>query len=251
MPDFSFITDVDVRTKAEATYAKDMETLQSSIDAKILEATTGLKVKNDELLTEKKKIQLTLKNFENIDPAAAREALKFLEENEDAKLIKEGKIEELLDKKTTSMRTQHEELVNALQTNLSEKEKAAQTYKEKYESKVIEDNLREVALAAGVRPEALTDITLRGRNVFSLDDKYQLEARTADGKLAKTADDKVLNPVNWLEGLKKTSPHYWPMSEGAGAFSHGRMSEYSEALATAAEKGDMTSFRKLRAARGK
>lgn len=245
--DFSFITDPEQRQVAETNYAKAQEEVNKTIETKIAEATFGLKTKNEELLTEKKKIQATLKDFENLDPAAAREALKFLEENEDAKLIKEGRISELVDKKTTSLRTQHEETVTKLSQDLNENKKNASFFKEKYETKVISDGLRDFAVKAGVRVEALDDIILRGKSIFTLDPHGNLEARGQDGKLIKTEDDKILSPDLWVEGLKKVAPHYWPASKGLDAFrGDPGTPEYDTALAEAASKGDMVTYRKLR-----
>jgi hypothetical protein len=244
---FSFIQDPEQRAKAEATHKASMESITASIEAKVAEATTGLKTKNEELLNEKKKIADTLKNFENLDPTAAREALKFLEENEDARLIKDGKIEELLVKKTSTLKTQHEEEANRLKLELEKAKNEGVTYKSKFESKVIADALREEAILQGVVPEALSDVVLRGNSIFTLDDKTALEARDKDGKLVKTADDLVLTPQKWIESLKITSPHYWPGSKGAKAFSGDTDStEYTVALANAAKKGDMVAYRALR-----
>ena len=249
---FSFITDPEQRSKAEAAHKASMEAITLSIETKVAEATTGLKTKNEELLNEKKKIADTLKNFENLDPTAAREALKFLEENEDARLIKDGKIDELLAKKTSSLKTKHEEEAKALMIELEKSKKEGSTYKTQFQTKVIEDALREEAIKQGVIPEALSDVILRGRSVFSLDDKSLLEARDAEGKLVKTADDIVLTPQKWIEGLKITSSHYWPVSKGAGAFSgDANSTEYTTALANAAKKGDMATYRALRAKKKK
>ena len=89
---------------------------------------------------------------------------------------------------------------------------------------------------------------MRGRSVFSLDENKQIEARDAEGKLA-VIDKKVMTTKNWIEGLKDTSPHYWPESEGAGAHggSTGGDTDYHTKLNDLATKGDMKGFRALRA----
>jgi len=122
-------------------------------------------------------------------------------------------------------------------------------YKTLYESKVIDDGIRAEATKAGVRSEALSDVLLRGRGVFSLDDKKQIEARDSEGKLAKTVDDKVLTTKNWIEGLKESSPHYWPNSEGAGAHGSSSVSDsdHTAKLKAAADSGNQAEYRRLRA----
>lgn len=251
---FEFIEDEEVRAKAIEAHEAAQKEILESVDEKINEATSGLKTKNEELLDEKKKIAKALKNFEGVDAEAARDALKFLEENADAQLIKDGKIEELLEKRTSTLRSDYEAQMNELQTSLSTAMETGSTYKSRYESKMIEDALREAAIAAKVLPEALYDISLRGSNVFSLAEDGSVEARDRDGKLAKTQDGKsVLTTSNWIEDLKKSSPHYWPRSESAGAHRGDGTTEgdYNASLAAAADRGDMKEFRRLRALKKK
>lgn len=251
---FDFLEDADARLKAEeahqAALNESVQTaLKEKLDDAVNNAVSGLKKKNDELLSEKKKIAETLKNFENLDPEKAREALKFLEENENAKLLKEGKIEELLAKQTTQMREDHEAKMAEMAKKLEESNNNSHLYKTKYEQKMVEDSIRSAALKAGVRPEALEDVLTRGGNVFSLGEDGSVEARDKNGKLVKTADDMVLTTENWVEGLKKTAPHYWPGSEGAGGLGGeggGGMDDLTAAMNDAAKKGDMVKYRKLR-----
>jgi DNA-directed RNA polymerase subunit F len=249
---FSHIKDETVRKQTieahEAAVKETKESLLADINTKIEEATAGLKNKNQELLDEKKKIQDTLKNFENIDPKKAKEALEFLETNTEAQLIKEGRIDEILEKRTSQLKSEHETVLTELNQKLEEESKGRQTFESMYKSKMIEDGLRAAALQAKVRPEAIDDVILRGRREFSLAGDGSLEARDSEGRLRKTTDDKILTPTNWTESLKKTHPHYWPESQGVGL--RGRYStdpnDYNAALADAASKGDTEAYRKLR-----
>lgn len=249
---FDHIEDKEVRQQAieahEAEIKATKEAMQADLETQLEEATSGLKNKNQELLDEKKKIQETLKDFENIDPEKAKEALEFLETNAEAQMIKEGKINELIDRKTSQMKSDHEAALQELQSSLEETSTKAETFETLYKTKMIEDGLREAALKAKVRNEAIDDIILRGSREFSLAQDGTIESRDADGKLKKTLDDKVLTPYNWIEGLKKTSPHYWPDSQGVGA--RGRFStdpnDYNAALEDAATSGNIDQFRKLR-----
>lgn len=249
---FEHIQDEDLRKQTieahEAMVKETKESLLSDMDKKIEEATSGLKSKNQELLNEKKKIQETLKDFENIDPTKAKEALNFLETNAEAQMIKEGRVDELLEKRTSSLKSEHEAQLSELSQKLEEFSTKSQTFEGLYKNKMIEDGLRNAALQAKVRTEAIDDIILRGSREFNLGEDGSIESRDKDGKLRKTADDKILTPFNWIDGLKKTHPHYWPESQGAGF--RGRFSsdpnDYTAALAEAAQKGDMDTYRKLR-----
>ena len=249
---FDFIPDEELRQKAEETFNSQIkeieESFQEKIKEKLDEEVAGLKAKNEELIAEKRKIQEMLKNFEGLDPEKAKEALQFLENNEAAQLIKEGKIDELIEKKTSAIRSEYEKKLEELNAQLQEYSTKAETYENMYKTKMIEDSLREAAIKANVRPEAIPDILLRGRMIFSLAEDGTLEARNEKGRLVKTDDGKVLTPSVWMEELKKQAPHYWPPSEGAGAHgTKGSESDLEAALARAAAKGDMKEYRRLRA----
>jgi DNA-directed RNA polymerase subunit F len=249
---FDHIKDEDLRKQTieahEAMVKETKESLLGDMDKKIEEATAGLKNKNQELLNEKKKIQETLKDFENIDPEKAKEALNFLETNAEAQMIKEGKIDELLEKRTSNLKSEYETQLEEISQKLEETSTKSQTFENLYKNKMIEDGLREAALQAKVRPEAIDDIILRGSREFALGEDGSIESRDKDGKLRKTADDKILTPYNWIDSLKKSHPHYWPESQGVGL--RGRYSsdpnDYNAALADAAGKNDLDSYRKLR-----
>ncbi len=254
--DFTFITDEELRKKAIEAHESEMAEIKdtmktefkSDMQSAIDEAVQGLKSKNNELLDEKKKISSTLKNFEDIDPEKAKEALKFLEENEDARLIRDGKIDELLDRRTSQMRSDHEAKTKEISDELLKATQQGTLYEGLYKAKIVEDAIRAEAHKAKVRPEAIKDILLRGKSVFSLsEDGKTVESRDKNtGKLTKTADDKVLTTTNWLEGLKKESPHYWMQSNSANAYGNHNTGDRNEAMIRAANSGDMEAFRKLR-----
>ena len=245
MADFTFITDETLRSQVEAAHKADVEELNKSVDSKITEAVDGLKVKNQELLDEKKKVQASLKAFDGLDVTKAKEALAFFESNPDAKLNKE----ELVQKYTSQLRSDHEAKVNELVGTLEETRGQANTFKTLYETKMTDDQLTQAAIAAKVRPDAIAAILLQGRGVFTLSkEDGMLEARDADGKLKKTEDGKVLTPQIWFDNLKKAQPFFWPGSEGAGFGGSGGGSDgdMTAALNRAAASGNMVEYRRLR-----
>ncbi len=245
--DFDFIIDEEQRAKAIEVYESSVAELKDKFKLQLDEEVSGLKSKNAELLDEKKKIEKKLREFEDFDFDAATEALEFLENNKDAQLIKDGRVEELIEKKTSALRSDHEAIVGELNSKLKEAMSRGDKYENLYRTKMVEDALREAAVKAKVRPEAITDILLHGRNIFSLADDGSIEARGDDGKLLKTEDDKVLTTTNWIESLKKTSPHYWPDSRGVGADGGGiRGDDLAAAIARAAESGNHAEYRRLR-----
>ena len=248
--DLSFIEDENVRSKVEesvTTVVKtQMEDLKASMSAEFSKQVEGLKKKNDELLNEKKTIQ---KRFEGIeDPAEALEALKLITENDDIRMIKEGKFEEVIERKTSQIKSDYEAQIMEVAGELEKYKGLASDYQSRFESKVIDDSIREAAIKAKVRPEALEDILNKGRMIFSLGEDGTVEARSKkDNKLLKTEDDKILTTFNWMENLKSTSPHYWPPSKGGGYEPDlSNMDDLDRRIASAAQEGDSDLYRKLR-----
>lgn len=253
MPNFDFIEDTVLREKAENEHKIEVDQLTidltNSAKTQVEEAVTGLKTKNSELLDEKKGLDLKLKEFGDLDPRVVKTANEFYEKNKDAEFLKDGTVEELIEKKTSQLTSDFETQINELSASLIEAKTHGNTYQQLFESKTIDDAVRQAASESGMLPTAVEDAVLRGRSVFSLDENKQIEARDSEGKLAVTEDKKVLNTKNWIEGLKETSPHYWPISEGAGAFGRtggGAEGDKMDKLAAAAAAGDAAAYRRIR-----
>lgn len=252
MPKFDFIEDADVREKAENAHKIEVDQLTidltNNAKTQVEEAVGGLKTKNAELLDEKKAVDNKLKLFEGYDLKVVKEATDFYAKNKDAEFLKDGTVDELIEKKTSQLTSDFETQIVELNTNLTEAKTHGQTYQGLFEGKTIDDGVRAEAIKSGMLPTAVEDAVLRGRGIFSLDASKQIEARDSEGKLAVTEDKKVLTTKNWVEGLKTTSPHYWPNSEGAGAFGGqgGPEGDYLEKLDAAAKSGDAGAYRKLR-----
>jgi len=77
---------------------------------------SGIKQKNAELIKEKRELQAKLDPFKDVDPDSISELMEFkskLENNEDAKLIADGKVEEVVSKRTEKLRLTYEESLKA------------------------------------------------------------------------------------------------------------------------------------------
>lgn len=254
--DFSFIEDVELRGKLEAQYKQDQdakkEETEALINQRLEEATSGLKNKVTELLSEKKNLQEKYREIK--DPQAALDALKFLQEDEMAKLLKEGKFEEVIDRRTASLRGDYEAKITELDSTFKEVKERADSFENLYKTKVLQDGLREAAIKAKVRPEALPDVILRGTSVFNLgEDNHTLEARDAKGKLLMNSDGTaILTPDTWIQDLKKTARHFWPDNESARFSGNaGDLSDLDAAMVAAANRGDTAKYKELRAKRQK
>ena len=106
--DLEFIEDSDLKDKIVEISHKELTDIGDAHKLELDETTDGLKNKNVELLDEKKQALKKLEKFDTYDFDAANDALDFLKNNENAKLIKDGKVDELIEKETSSLRSDHE-----------------------------------------------------------------------------------------------------------------------------------------------
>src|SRR6056297_228768 len=127
---FDFIEDPALREQAEGVVKAQIDEVKSGMQDQIAtavsEATAGLKENHDKLLDEKKKLQ---KTYENItDPEEALQALKLINENEEMKLLAEGKFEEVVEKRLSEKTGVFETQINELETNNQEAVQRADKY---------------------------------------------------------------------------------------------------------------------------
>lgn len=258
--DFSWIEDTDQRAKAEEDYKKS---IQEALDKEV----QGLKNKNTELLEEKRaaaeKLEEIKMKTEGLDLDKAKEIMEKFKESERENLIKNGKVEELVQAAVQNRERELEgKYQSQLETITAEKEavsSSAQKYEKLYKNKIIEDALRTVAMQSGchVQESVIQDIIMRGKKVFSLNsEENNIIAMKSDGSLQKTKDGKILAPEVWAEELKEQCPHYFPASSGTGASGSGSSAgtNSSDALQRRAQKalaeGNMAEYNKIRKEQG-
>lgn len=193
----------------EALAAKAKEVVDKEV--------TGLKTKNSELLGQNKTFKSELEQlkgqFEGFDVDAVKTLLQRASQDEETKLIAEGKIDEVVSKRTERLRGDYDK---QLQAEREAREKA-EAFANRFRDKVLADSIREAAQKAGALPEASDDIILRARNTFQLNEDGQPVAVDADGEVIYGKDGKTpLTPLEWAESLREAAPHLWPRAVGAG-----------------------------------
>ncbi|MCP5876524.1 hypothetical protein NL390_29145, partial [Klebsiella pneumoniae] len=99
-------------------------------------------------------LQKLQKQFEGIDPEIVKKVFAQIDQDEEAKLIAEGKVNEVIQKRTEKMREEHEKLLKA------EKERAdkAEAYAQKFKQSVIQSQIVQAAIELEALPEATPDI---------------------------------------------------------------------------------------------
>ncbi|AQS50546.1 hypothetical protein PAEH1_01455 [Paenalcaligenes hominis] len=179
--------------------------------------TGGLKSKNSELLGKLKTAQGDLDTlhaqFEGLDIDAVKAIVAKAGQDEESRLIAEGKIDEVVSRRTERLRG---DLEKQLQVERERADKA-EAFANQFKDRVLSDSIREAATKAGALAEAADDIILRARSVFRLNEDGLPVALDKDGEVIYGKDGKTpLTPLEWAESLQETAPHLWPRAQGAG-----------------------------------
>lgn len=163
--------------------------------------------------------------FADIDPEAARAAMKRVHELDDKKLLDEGKVEELFQKRTERMRADHENAVKAAAAKIAELE-AAQTGLRGRLSEVLIDNaIAQQATAAGVKASGLAPLLLIAKHGLPSGKvpRWELDG---DKPVPKNADGTVkigkdgTNPMGldeWFGVARTELADLFEPSRGSGA----------------------------------
>jgi hypothetical protein len=218
--------------------------VKAAISAAVNAAIEPLKKKNDELINEKKTLSDKLNGFNDEEIERFRDFQKKMENDEDAKLISEGKIQEVIDKRTERMRESY-------QQQISETSKTADEWKQKYEgattslhNTLIDAEVRKAAIEGGVAPTALDDIIVRARREFTYENDRVVSKDPNTGDVKIGSDGKTpYNPKEFIKELKTSAPHFWPASTGGGLTGgFGSSEEADVARKSALHSGGMEAF---------
>lgn len=185
------------------------------LDVDGVEDTSGLK---SALQKERKRaddLEKVAKKFEGLDPDEVRVLLSRLGDDEDAKLIKEGKFEELIGRKTEKMRKDFEKKLEAAKKEVD----SAAAKAGRWSQRVLDNALREAAVKAGLHAHAIDDALFRGRAMFSLDEDGNAVQLDRDGQVVMGKNGKTpFTPTEWLDSMRDAAPHWFPANgSGSGA----------------------------------
>lgn len=152
--------------------------------------------------------------YAGIDPVKVREMMAKLDQDGEAKLLAEGKIDEVVNKRTEKLRAD-------LQRQLDEahgKAQAAEQRSKQYIQKALDNVLRAAAIKAKIHEDAIDDVLLRGRSMFELDEFGIAVQRDTDGNTVLGKDGKTpFTPDEWLEN----PPKHWVMNGSSGGGANG------------------------------
>lgn len=231
------------------------EQLDEAVSNALAEATKssdGLTKKNKELLSEMKTMKDQIKQFEGIDPEKTKQMFAAFEENEDMKLISEGKYQEVIDKKLEKERATWE----SKQKSFDEEKTALSTKNEALTAKVtklmIDNNVVNEFVNQEGEKTAIDDVKLRALQVFKVEtDESGVDsvvARDADGHII-TGKDGAMTIGEWVVDLKEKAPHLFQGSKGSntpGGGPGGGPGSIQAKIDAASKSGDAKEYQRLR-----
>ncbi|OFD19136.1 hypothetical protein, partial [Acinetobacter baumannii] len=172
---------------------------------------SALQSERDAAKNAKLELQKLQKQFEGIDPEIVKKVFAQIDQDEEAKLIAEGKVNEVIQKRTEKMREEHEKLLKA------EKERAdkAEAYAQKFKQSVIQSQIVQAAVELEALPEATADIAFLAQSKFALDENGKAVAVDENGEVVIGKDGQTaLSPKEWVESLREQKPYFWPKPNG-------------------------------------
>lgn len=201
------------------------ETFATKAKEAIDQEVTGLKEKNSELLGQNKALKTDFKQLQaqlegidlnaikGLDLGAVRGLLEKASKDEETRLIAEGKIDEVLNRRTERFRQDVEKQLQAKETEIQKHIEA----KKKLASRALSDAILQAASKVGALPEAMEDIVERARRAgWTVTEDGDVVALDGDEPILGKDGKTPLTPVEWAESLREIAPHLWPRAQGAG-----------------------------------
>lgn len=194
---------------AAPTAAEIAKQIQDAVDA----ATAGLKATNAALKAEKQALADKAKAFDGLDVDELKTFHAQFKDSEDLKLIKDGKIDEVLARRNAKFLEDASKQAKAAQDAL-EAEKAKNS---KFAQRVLNDSIRAAAINAGVHKHAIEDALLAARMEFTLDDDGN-PVQIKDGEVVLGKNGKTpFSPDEWMAQRMETKPHWFPSGNSGSA----------------------------------
>lgn len=224
--------------------------IQEAIKNAVDEQVKGLKAKNDELLGKNKDLNTELsgikKQLEGVDLTAVKDLLSKANMDEESKLIAEGKIDEVIQKRTEKMKQDHDKQLQA-ETDRANK---AEAYANQFKQSVVKGQIAQAFSSVGGLSEATDDVTALALSQFALDEKGNAVMINTNGETIIGKDGSTpLSPKEWVESLRETKSYFFPKAQGSGAPGSGtstkKWSDYTESERAAIARENPNAFQQL------
>ena len=192
--------------------------IQKFIQAKLDSEVAGLKNKNTELLDKMKKSNEQLKQFEGLDVERLKALQKQMEENEEMRLLSEGKTEEVVNRRVELLKKDYDQQITMREAKLQEYNDLVKQKDEKLRELIVDGAVREAYVGLDFEPTAMDDVIRNARDIFILGEDGKVVPRDRDGNIIFSKDGKTpIDAKGWLETQAEKKPYLRRASRGAGA----------------------------------
>lgn len=195
--------------------------IDAAVSSAVAAATEGLKTKNTELLGKLKDKDNVLKKFDGIDPEKTKEFMSRFENDEEAKLIAAGKMDEVVNRRIEKQKLALEQKAKDSLTKAEQAEERAQ----KYERQVLRGQLSE---AAGDKDVGMHVSATKYAYLIAIQDGWKLDddgiaRQYKDGEVVVGADGKTAYSLKeWLSNKKTVEENpTWYIAGNTGGGSGG------------------------------
>lgn len=196
--------------------------IQKAIQDRIEAEVSGLKKKNSELIGAEKKLKEQMAQFEGLDVENLKNLQKQMQENEEMRLLAEGKTEEVVARRVDLLKRDYEQQLQARDGKISEYENALKQKEENLRKLVVDGTIREAYVQMDFEPTALADTIRNARDVFIMDESGKVVPRDENGNILFAKDGKsTLDAQSWLELQAERKPYLRRPSKGSGAGNKG------------------------------
>ncbi len=185
-------------------------------------AKKGVDNKNRELLAtiaELKPLKEMIAELGGVDGVKKLQTFSSqIAENEELKLIQDGKFDEVIARRTERMAAKHQKDLDALTAQNQTLTTERDAIQKRLASTVIDLRVRATASEAKVLPEFHDDVALWAGQTFNgLSEDGRPLALGEDGEPVTGSDGKSpLTPAEWLDSMKDKKPGWWPSSNPSG-----------------------------------
>lgn len=186
------------------------------LEAKILEQEGALKVatatvdefRNTNITLAKSVDELNTKYKSDME---GYDALKKIEqEAKDKKMISEGKVDELVEQKVKTFRTDQIAKIKELQEN-------SNNLNAQLNAQVVGNSVKTIAIKAGVVASAIDDVVMRANSMWTAKDGKPVAMNKDGSVIWIEGTTEPLTLEKWMESLSTTAPHLFGKSTGTGA----------------------------------
>lgn len=157
----------------------------------------------------KKDLDALKDKFKGIDPEKYNELVELERQSKEKKMLDDNDIEGLVEERTARMKAEYEDKIN----NLNESLESTNANLSKL---IIDNQVTEAAVKAGIADTALVDIVSRARGQYQVIDGVAV-AKNGENIIYGKDGETPLPISEWVDGVKTSAPHLFKPSEGSGA----------------------------------